>query len=444
MRQIAVESACVDWGATSEYVSTTKSALLCIVYYLALSVAYVFEIQPKWDVMGFQSDVSYLFIAFSVALIPVYFLLISQRTPFNRLCLIFIFLTIYVPALSYISFANPSWYLMLAFLISIPPLLFFSSIKIPPIKAATFSVRVYVGILMLAIYAATAALVIRTGVANVSLDLYGAYEFRRGAFLSIGEGLNRTLSIITTFFLPLLIIYSISLKSRLRLIVLLFALLSAIVIFGYWQHKSALFLPIAAFSLYFFLKSGHPEYRLLYVFLLLSLILALEAILYVVSNNPEPAVLNGLIGRRALFVPPMLADLHIDFFTQNPKFFWQGLTDGFTGTSPIYDTSAAFLIGRFYFGDDNMSANVGLVGAGYAEAGLFGIVLYSSILGIIFAYLSSQARRLGHVFVFSVMAFVVHTAFASSDLLTTLLSHGLLFALVTLPFLASPDREAGG
>lgn len=387
--------------------------------------------------MGFLNEVSYLIVGFSVVLIPLFLLAISRQTLFNRLCLTFVFLTVYVPALCYISYSNPSWYLLFAFLISIPPLLIFSRIKISPAKSSTFSVRVYVAILLVAIFATTLALVTRVGLSSVSFDLYGTYEFRRDAFTSIGVGLNRSLSIATTFFLPLLMIYAFSLKSRLRLIVFMLAGLSAVIIFGYWHHKSAIFLPFAAVSLYFFLNKGVPEYRLLLAFVLLSLILAIEAATYFILDIPGEAALNGLVGRRALFVPSLLTDYYIDFFSRNEMIMWRDLTKAFTGVPPAYDSAPAFLIGQLYFGDDDMSANVGFIGSGYAHAGLFGVVLYSCILGLIIAYLSSQARRLGPAFVFSVTAFVVHTAFASSDLPTALLAHGLLISLVILPFLAS-------
>lgn len=413
-------------------------AIICVLYYTLLSISYVLEVQPKWWLMGFDINPSPIFVTLSITSIFVFFYCIRKRSEFNKLMLIFAFLTIYVPAMVYVSLSNPSIYLWLIFFISIIPLIYLSNIKIPIIRGGTISKESFIYIFIAIIGLLLMLLSIRVGVTQINFDLYAVYDFRDDIASRIGVRFNRMLSFVSKLFLPLLIIYALTLKGRIRYLLVTTGIVYALLIFGYWQHKSAVFLPVAVLALYAVLYKGNPEKRLLYMFLFLSFILAVEAIYLYMESNTYPGVLSSLLGRRALFIPAILTDFHIQFFSTNEKFFWYSITQHFGAASPSYGVAPAFAIGMNFFDSEDMSANVGFIGSGYANAGILGVILYSAILGLVLAYLNSQAKFLGSVFAFCTTILVIHTALASSDLITALRSHGLMLTMLIMPFLKRP------
>lgn len=422
----------------SKGISPFRASVVCIFYYIFLAISYVLEVQPKWRLSGFDIDPSPIFMLMSFVSIFAFFFGTRKRTRFNRLTLSFAFLSIYVPASVYISFANPSFYLWLVYFVSIIPLLYLSSLKIPIIRGKTISRNSFIYILVFVIGFLVLLVATRLGFSNISFDLYAVYDFRDDVASEIGVHLNRILSFTSKLFLPLLVIYALTVRSRVRYFLIAIAIIYALLIFGYWQHKSAIFLPLAVLGLYAILSKGRAEHNLLSIFLFLSIVLAFEAMIFSLRSTPYPGTINALIGRRALFVPPLLTDLYVQFFSSNEKFYWYSLTQHFGAKPPDYGLAPAFVIGLNFFDSDEMSANVGFVGSGYANAGMTGVLLYSTAMGFILAYLSSQAKILGSVFSFCLTALVVHTALASSDLLTTLRSHGLFLTMLILPFLKSP------
>ncbi|SPP31947.1 hypothetical protein ARAF_1615 [Arsenophonus endosymbiont of Aleurodicus floccissimus] len=77
--------------------------------------------------------------------------------------------------------------------------------------------------------------------------------------------------------------------------------------------------------------------------------------------------------------------------------------------------------------------NNGFIASGYAHFGLVGIMIYAVILGFILKILDYVTTRGVSVwFVLCVVVVPLRDALISSDLLTTLLTHGLFVALILL------------
>lgn len=415
--------------------SSLQLSLIGLTYFALLSMAYSLEIGGKWQARGFESEFSPGYLALSTMFVFAFFYQQGAVSNFRTLLLTFAFLTIYIPAMVYLSFGNPSSRLGLVYLLSILPLIFFSRLRFPTFLAKSFSKSAFITFLVAYMAIFLFLLASRVGFGNINLDIYAVYDFRHDAAENIGVQLNRNLSLISKFFLPLLLIYAASTQGKLQVLLVSVAVFFTFFLFAYWQHKSALILPLAVLGLYFFLRCGSANRRLLLLFLLFSFVLFAEAALYSIQGLSQPGALNSLFGRRALYIPPLLADYYLDFFSQNEKIYWHGLTQHLGIAGPGYKAAPAFLIGAHYFDSESVSANVGFIGSGYANAGIWGVLVYSSFLGLAVAFVSAQAKRIGSVFLFCLTAFVFHTAFASSDLITTIRSHGMLLMLLTIPFL---------
>ena len=92
------------------------------------------------------------------------------------------------------------------------------------------------------------------------------------------------------------------------------------------------------------------------------------------------------------------------------------------------------LIGQFRGTD--ASANNGYVSSGYAHAGIMGVFLYSLILGVIMSLLNSMTRNSDHLWFYLALVIVpIRAVVISSDLFTSLLTHGLLISILLI-FLA--------
>jgi hypothetical protein len=91
-----------------------------------------------------------------------------------------------------------------------------------------------------------------------------------------------------------------------------------------------------------------------------------------------------------------------------------------------------------------MSANTGVVGNGYANAGLFGVFAYSSIVGIFVSILNSFGRRIGHTFVTAASVYMIFLLMTTTDLITAILSHGLLLLIFMLSIIGPGETVQAG
>jgi hypothetical protein len=131
-------------------------------------------------------------------------------------------------------------------------------------------------------------------------------------------------------------------------------------------------------------------------------------------------------------VPTLLDGLYIDYFGQRTYYYWSWSRIGSLFVSNPYDQAAPFVIGFEYFSDLDMSANAGVIASGYANAGLPGVALYSMLAGLLLALLNAFGRRIGHAFVAAASLMTFHTILTTADLLTAILSHGVLLLLMML------------
>lgn len=139
----------------------------------------------------------------------------------------------------------------------------------------------------------------------------------------------------------------------------------------------------------------------------------------------------------------MLNTLFLDFFERNPIYYWSASRFTSWIHENPYGTTAPYVIGIKYFASPQMAANTGAIGSGHANAGLFGVALYSVKIGLFIGVLNAYGARIGHAAVAAVSFDVVFYVVTSTDLTTALLTHRLLllvFILALSPSMVEPAK----
>jgi len=185
-----------------------------------------------------------------------------------------------------------------------------------------------------------------------------------------------------------------------------------------------------------------------------------SALMWIISRkNPLAWMMVGLIGviltgvfsfwliddrlissffiRRPLFVPAQLSFFYYDFFSTHNHVVLSHSIFRFFLDYP-YHLGSGYLIGETYFGNSKTNAVTGIVGDAYMNFGFVGLVLWSILLVIILRLIDSFSKNKDAKITVATIAMPAITI-TNSALLTNLLTHGLLLALVLLYLL--PKRK---
>ena len=120
-------------------------------------------------------------------------------------------------------------------------------------------------------------------------------------------------------------------------------------------------------------------------------------------------------------------------FRSNPNVYWSNSVLSSFLNYP-YDISLTRVIGRS-LGEENMSANNGFISSGYAHAGLYGVFLYSLIIGIILRFINDVTyKSIPLWFAVALTIIPLKKLLTSSDLLVTMLTHGFIVAIIIILF----------
>lgn len=150
---------------------------------------------------------------------------------------------------------------------------------------------------------------------------------------------------------------------------------------------------------------------------------------------------TSLLIRRLALTAGINTGYYFEHFADRPKYrFGDSLFFG-TITHP-YPTDAAHLIGLEYFGNAKMSANANLWADGFANLGFPGMVIVTVLLAAFMMSYDSVARG-RDLRVATLLLAMPAISLSNSALFATLLTHGLLLALVILLF-APADRSGDG
>ncbi len=262
------------------------------------------------------------------------------------------------------------------------------------------------------------------------------YERRLAARSFAGPGMMLGLvsGLLVKVFVPMLAIFATLWRSR-----TLWAVCIACTLISWSVDalKTVLFLPVLVLGLSYMARAKNPT--VWFVSLMGVGILAVTALSLSPFSNLAMEIANATFKRQA-YSPGLLTAQYWDWFVDNPKNFLANRQFfDFFGDSP-YQGSIARWMGSTYYGQPDVNANTGIMGSGYAEFGVVGMLVASALAGLFlrwFDALSEQRdQTLGFIFVV-----LICVEWTNRALQTSLVSGGVL-ALAILLWLYSPPQAA--
>lgn len=266
---------------------------------------------------------------------------------------------------------------------------------------------------------------------HLSFSLAKVYDFRSENAEMAGGGVFTYLNSWACQVFSLFLIAVSLMRGRYGAVAALFAI--QIFLFAASQHKSVLFSPLVIVGVWWYLRRSD---NLLLIPVSLVVLVGVPLLAYLMYHN---VMLPSLAIRRIFFTPANLDFAYSSFFSVHPKVVW-GDSFWMPFVHSPYPVTIPYVIGN-YLGSPDMGANNGYVSSGFAQAGFVGVFIYSMILGYALRFVDYESRRLGATW-FGVGLFLLPfmTIWRSSDLATSMLTHGFLVMLVLLGFLRRPDR----
>jgi hypothetical protein len=253
---------------------------------------------------------------------------------------------------------------------------------------------------------------------KANLNLSDIYLYREDASATLDPGPMAYLNLwAQKVFNPFLL--AVGLFNRKRILVLGCIALQ-LYFFAVTQHRTHIFVPVLVIFVYV-LYTRPFSIANIYNLMSLSILGLLVASL---QFDLEEAL--AILVRRAFFVAPSVAHDWIDFFQVNPHvYFADNILKDVISNSYTAENLPS-LMSQLIFDGVAFGFNVGLVGAGFAQLGLAGVALYATTLGLIVRFLNEMiARGLPAFLAAAVLFEPLRTAWADSDLLTAILSHGI-------------------
>ena len=258
---------------------------------------------------------------------------------------------------------------------------------------------------------------------NLNLNFSKVYEFRIDNMNLSGGGIlnytnNWTPQIFNIFLFAIALFYR-----KYFIVVILFFI--QVYFFAASTHKSILFLPLLVFGVWFYFKKSS---NLTIVPIMFSCVIVATLASYFLLDDLS---LSSLFSRRVFYVPANLTFVYFDFFSKNPNIFWSNsVLSGFIAYP--YNLSLTHVIGD-YLGSEEMGANNGFVASGYAHAGLWGVFIYSFIVGLILRFINDISYQTLPIWLVVAMSIVpLRALLISSDLFTVMLTHGFIVAIILI------------
>lgn len=405
--------------------------LSLVIFRFILDLSYLLFVSELFLYVGFALDfgIQKYILSFIIFFLVSLFLNKDLNKPSDFfMCVFFIF--VITPLTSIYGFSDLSLMPLLQSVIAFFIVSYCLKLRIPIILPPIFKHgRFFVAAFSLL---ATSLLIIwffiSGAVNNFNLDFQRVYEFRADSSRMINIGVLAYLNqwVLKVFYIFLL---TFSLYKK-KFIVSFILVLLSIFFFGVTGHKSILFQPFLILVIYFYFKNN-KNLSIIPRALTLAIFFSMIPFLFFADIT-----ISSLFVRRIFYVPALLTYQYYEYFSINDFIYW-----GNSVLSPIinyeYDVSISKIIGLYNGSGDN--ANVGFIGSGYAHAGFFGVVFYSLLLGIIIRMIDMLTQSYPVWFGIAVSVNLIRSAMVSSDLFITLLTHGLIIALIMLVIIRKPN-----
>ena len=413
----------------TKQLSPSLSKLIFILWALlfraVLDLSYLQFVNPLYLYKGFERGGTTNTIIESWLLFTtiVCFLPFKINKPSDFFVCVFFF-GFFTPLLSLYGLSNyPQEHLYLQ-LFSFVLVLFFRNgnpIKIPVIKNGRYFLPI---LLYVIVFFVISWLIYAGGAAQFNLNFNDVYSFRESSKETLGLGAMGYI-IPTTFkaVLPTLLVIFLW-KKKFLLALLICSVF--VFCFGMSSHKAVLFYPLLILFVWLFVDTN-KKLQLLPMALTVLVLICLG--LYIFVGN---IVVPSLFIRRSLFAIADNSFDYYEYFNNLPPLLWSNsITSQFIEYP--YHISPAKLIAEWRGKGTGSSVNTSFVGTGYAHAGIYGIVLYGLLTGLLLRLIDSfHAMNLPVWVVVGITIIPIQALFFSTDLPTVFLTHGMLLSILIL------------
>ena len=150
---------------------------------------------------------------------------------------------------------------------------------------------------------------------------------------------------------------------------------------------------------------------------------------FVLAANADTELLGSILTRRLFFIPPMVGEMHVEFFSRPWNEYLRLSHSIFGGLTeyPFYD-NYLHVISREMMGKVT-NANTGIIGDGFDNFGWIGVAIWSVFVGGFLTVCDRATENVDGALA-NAITVVPAYSFVNSGFLTTLLTHGLLFAVL--------------
>jgi hypothetical protein len=405
-------------------------------YFLLLISASV--VLSNWVYMGFY--LAFDSFNFIVALLSIFCLGIHRYSILHRYQfysdLILAFWLI--PALVLYTLSVVSFELILLYFIIYLIFCFVIAVQLRKFKGIVILDKHYLAMLSCIVILVGVYVSFDFGFQNVNFNLLAAYDFRESAQANLSVASRYLYSGLAKVLLPLAIILSLATRNFLLLIVLI---VIAIMLAAVSSHKSIIFLCALSVLTFFLTKIERIRISIpVFVICSIAILGLLDEIYIKHMYGSDIPFLGSLIQRRGLFSTPLNDQFYISFFKENPYVFWSDSKISLGLIDYPFSRSLPFEVGYHKRGIEGYSANTGILGSGYANAGVIGATLYALIFSFISKLVIVSNITLPAKVLESSYLVIFLTILLSSDLVTAIISHGLIFFIFTF-FVKYKARE---
>lgn len=408
-----------------------KSSLIIfgslIVLKILLEYSYISFVHPLFLYNGMTLNISYfkLFESYILFLPLVSMLIYLDKFKLTSKFMVFIlFIVLYTPLSStywlqdnsrtFFYSVTASFIILIALLITTPKM------KIVTIKGGKHLFNIIAMIITIGVYG---FLIADGGLSRINFNLSKVYEFRElnsyssnpiFAYLIPWQGYVINLSVMG------IALYNKKFKQA-----TLFLFLQ-LLLFAMTSHKSFLFAPFLLVGIYLLNKKSSRERYLLWFSYGASMLVALTMGFYKISDS---IMLPSILIRRLFFIPANLNFIYYDFFQNREKFLLshsvlEGITDTYSNITPVG------LVSKVLYNQPS-GANASFFADAYANFGVFGIVMFTVLLVLLFKIIDSITEGIPRYISISILL-IPFMSLTNSAFFTSLLTHGILFSVFSL------------
>ncbi|WP_394228302.1 O-antigen polymerase [Pseudoalteromonas spongiae] len=410
--------------------SKSTITVLALLYFFLLGAVQYFYVGTLFGYFQFKSEFSLFNLALSIFSILCVYVLLNPRglaIAYSQV----LYVLILIPSLVLFTFGGASIeFFFITFLSTLIVAFFVTYMKPPVVTGYQFNTDTLLLIFIAISVLYLLSIVAQGGLSYLNFNLSKVYDYRGAAADNLPSFYKYLSPLVGKVLVPLIIVMSVIKR---KIFYMLIGVGCSVMIFGLTSHKAPVIYPILVLALYYMPWRNLPIYMLSGV-IFICIVSFWDFYMMANSSSPYFGWFGSILSRRALLIPAHLNSMYIEFFSQNPVYLWSESKFSFGLSEMPYKLPSVFMIGYNFYGDMEISANTGWIGSGFANFRIYGVIIYSVILGSILAYFSALGDRIGQKFVFGATFVVVITLFSSTDLTTALLTHGLLALLFIMLF----------